>query len=81
MNFFFHLCEKFCNSASESPTLDFAALAREIVNSLEGKETDGVKPLISINNTETLSTQPGQAECKWDYECTSSTQNQVTIPI
>jgi len=59
--------------ASESATLDFGALADEIVKILEGKESDGVKPLISKGETSTDTDKP---ECNWDDECESK-QNQV----
>jgi len=60
----------------ESATLDFGALAVEIVRSLEGRESNGVKPLISgeVHSDET--NKPGLSECEWDDECESK-QNQV----
>jgi len=54
--------------ASESPTLDFAALALEIVSSLEGKQSNGVKPMIGENKPG-LDTNKGLTECTWDDEC------------
>jgi len=65
--------------ASESPTLDFGALALEIVSSLEGKESDGVAPVISTDskkNPDVGSDFKGPTECRWDDECASE-QNQV----
>jgi len=62
-------------AASESPTLDFAALALEIVNSLEGKETDGLKPLISSNNTDTVE----ENECSWDSDCEETQVDNKTL--
>ena len=59
----------------ESPSLDFVALALEIVSSLEGKESNGVKPMIDPEKTE-LKGDAGLSECQWDDECTSK-QNQV----
>ena len=63
--------------ASESPTLDFAALALEIVSSLEGKQSNGVKPMIGENKPG-LDTNKGLTECTWDDECKPK-QNQVII--
>lgn len=65
----------------EAATLDFEALALEIVSSLEGKESEGVPPLISeeVNtngNANAETNKPGLSECRWDDECTSK-QNQV----
>lgn len=60
--------------ARDSPTLDFGALAREIVNSLEGKKSNGVKPMINPGKDKLKSN--GLSECQWDDECTSK-QNQV----
>ena len=64
----------------ESATLDFGALAVEIVRSLEGRESNGVKPLISgeVHSDET--NKPGLSECEWDDECESK-QNQVVFSI
>ena len=65
--------------ASESPTFDFGALALEIVSSLEGKESDGVAPVISTDtkkNPDIGSDFKGPTECRWDDECASE-QNQV----
>ena len=67
----------------EAATLDFEALALEIVSSLEGKESEGVPPLISeeVNtngNANAETNKPGLSECRWDDECTSK-QNQVVF--
>ena len=49
------------------------------MNSLEGKESDGVAPVISTDtkkNPDVGSDFKGPTECRWDDECASE-QNQV----
>ena len=49
------------------------------MSSLEGKESDGVAPVISTNakkNPDIGSDFKGPTECRWDDECASE-QNQV----
>lgn len=73
----------------ESATLDFEALALEIVSSLEGKENEGVNTDANGNanangngngnaNANAETNKPGLSECRWDDECTSK-QNQVVF--
>ena len=70
----------------ESATLDFEALALEIVSSLEGKESEGaISEEVNTNgnananaNANAETNKPGLSECRWDDECTSK-QNQVVF--
>ena len=65
----------------ESATLDFEALALEIVSSLEGKESEEVNTNGNGNanaNANAETNKPGLSECRWDDECTSK-QNQVVF--
>ena len=62
----------------EAATLDFEALALEIVSSLEGKESEGaISEEVNTNgNANAETNKPRLSECRWDDECTSK-QNQV----